>query len=188
MAWLRRVRLSVAPLVAAIALTCPAQGAPVYEPALKAAFLYNFAKFTTWPAETLSLPLSLCVVGDGAVAGALMQITSGRRVEARSVQVYQLSRSANLRNCHVLYLPGDDTQFVADIVESLKGAPVFTVGDGKAVAQAGVVAGLFVERGRMRFVINVGAAHQARLHISSKVLALGLIVKGEAKDEDHVGR
>jgi hypothetical protein len=190
MRWLRRVRLSAAPVVAAAVLACPALGQPVSEPALKAAFLYNFAKFTAWPADTLApgLPLALCVVGDGAIAGTLAQIAKGHAVDGREVRVYQLSRDANLRNCHVLYLPGDDAQFASEIVDSLKTAPVFTVADGKTAVQAGVVAGLFVENGRMRFAINVNAAQRARLHISSKVLALGLIVKADAKDDEHVAR
>jgi hypothetical protein len=179
MRWLRRVRLTAAPILAALMLARPVQAQPVSEAALKAAFLYNFAKFTTWPAETLNGPLALCVVGDGAVAGALEQIVKGRTVDGRDVSVYRLGRDANLRSCHMLYLPGDDAQFAADVVASLKGAPVFTVADGRAAADAGVVAGLFLDHGRMRFAINAAAAQHARLHISSKVLALG---------EDHAGR
>jgi len=175
----RRARLSAAAVLAAAALTCPAQAQPVSEDALKAAFLYNFAKFTTWPAEAPGAPLALCVVGDGAVAGALQQIVHGHTVDGRDVAVHQLGRDANLRSCHVLYLPGDDAQLVASVVAGLKGAPVFTVADGRGAPDAGVVAGLFVEGGRMRFVINVAAAQHARLQISSKVLALG---------EDHARR
>ena len=54
-------------LAAMLALVRPALRAQaVTQPALRAAFLYNFAKFTEWPAN--SLPdgsLTLCVLDEG---------------------------------------------------------------------------------------------------------------------------
>jgi hypothetical protein len=59
-------------VAASVALAAPpsaAQAQTATAPALKAAYLYNFAKFTTWPGEALgpAEPLVLCVLNDRAV-------------------------------------------------------------------------------------------------------------------------
>ena len=51
-------------------------------PALRAAFMYNFAKFTEWPANVIprDQPIVFCVTNDAPTAEALEQIVKGRAV------------------------------------------------------------------------------------------------------------
>jgi hypothetical protein len=65
--------------------------APATESAVKAAFLYNFALFIDWPAETGSGPFTLCVVGEEAVADELTSIARTRTIYGRPVQTRRLS-------------------------------------------------------------------------------------------------
>ena len=70
--------MTAAIAVCAFASSAAAQTATA--PALKAAFLYNFAKFTEWPADALAPgdPLVLCVVNDRAVGDSSSDLTKGR--------------------------------------------------------------------------------------------------------------
>ena len=63
-------------------LAAPAAAQTAAISKVKAAFLYNFAKFAEWPAETLppGQRLQLCVVGDDAVADALEETIRGRAI------------------------------------------------------------------------------------------------------------
>ena len=151
----------------------------VTPPALKAAFLYNFAKFAEWPADSLSGPLTLCVLGDPAVAGALEETAKGRPIDGRDIVVSRV-KSGGLHGCHLLYVPGADAKRAAQILDEVKGAAVFTVGDRNQFPEAGGVAGFFVDGVKMRFAINIDAAQRARLRISSRLLSLAKVVK-----EDH---
>jgi hypothetical protein len=83
-----------------------------------------------------------------------------------------------LASCHVLYLATRDADASATVLAMVKSAPVFTVGDGDGFTDSGGIAQLVTEDGRLRFVINLIAAHQARLAISSKLLGLAKSVKG----------
>jgi hypothetical protein len=173
--------LKIAAVAVALLLAWPAQAQPVEEAALKAAFLYNFAKFTAWPADALpaGAPMNICVMGDGAIAGALKQIIAGRSIDGHDGHVVPIAADGPLRTCHILYVAGDDAHKEADILGSLKGAPVLTVGGTSRFTATGGVARLFVDGGRMRFAVNIDAALRARLHLSSKLLALGLVVKDD---------
>ena len=63
----------------------------VTESALKAAFIFNFAKFTEWPAEVMTTgePLVLCVLGDAAIGEALERAVRSRTVLGHRMDVSQ---------------------------------------------------------------------------------------------------
>src|SRR5436190_6766568 len=89
--------------VAALALhAASAAGQDVTEPALKAAFIYNFAKFTDWPPDALPSTVTFvaCVVGDPPVGAALERATKGRLLSGRTISVSQLAADGPLRTCH----------------------------------------------------------------------------------------
>jgi hypothetical protein len=150
----------------------------VTQPALKAAFLYNFAKFAEWPVDQGSSgPLTLCVLDDSAVEDALAQLVGNGMVNGRTVAVLRGTRSGALRGCHLLYLGDTHPGPAAAILDELKGVPVLIVGDGDQFARSGGMVGLFVEDGRMRFAVNPDAAQRSGVRLSSRLLALAKLVK-----------
>lgn len=146
---------------------------------IKAAFLYNFAKFTQWPAAALApgQRLTLCVVGDRSVADALEMTIKGRLVEGHELSAQVIDVDGPLQSCHLLYVDGRDGQRAAKLIDALRGVPVFSVSDGDRFAENGGIAQLVVERDRMRFAINVTAAERARLHLSSRLLSLAHVIR-----------
>lgn len=148
-------------------------------PTLKAAFVYNFAKFTTWPSDALApgQRLALCVLGDPAVADALEQTIKGRSADGHELTAQIVKPDGPIRSCHVLYAAGLDAKRSAELLDALRGAAVLTVGDTELFGESGGVAQLILENERMRFAINVAAADRARLRLSSKLLSLATIVK-----------
>jgi hypothetical protein len=164
-------------VTAAIALALLCGGAPVAQevtgPALKAAFLFNFVKFTQWPAVALAdtAALTMCVVQDPAVGDALAQAVRNRVVQGREIRVAQPQPGETLRQCHVLYVSGARPA-VEKVVATVADAPVLTVSDVRAFADIGGVAQLHVQQGQLRFAIAVDAARRSGLQISSRLLAL----------------
>jgi hypothetical protein len=153
----------------------------VTAPAVKAAFLYNFAKFTEWPSDTLAprQRLALCVIGDMAVAEALAQTIKGRSIDGHELAMEVVEADGPIRSCHLLFVGGPDVKRSAQLFQALKGAAVFTVSDGDKFAELGGVAQLIPENDRIRFAINVMSAERARLRLSSKLLSLATIVKDQ---------
>jgi hypothetical protein len=146
----------------------------VTEPSLKAAFVYNFAKFTEWPVDVLPATASFtaCVLGDAPVSDALERTVKGRLLSGHSVSVMRVALDGPLRTCHLLYVSGVTPAQVSAIVTIVKGAPVLTISDIDDFAPLGGIAHMFVENGRMRFDLNVDRAKLARLQLSSKLLTL----------------
>ncbi|MES1254565.1 MAG: YfiR family protein [Acidobacteriota bacterium] len=145
--------------------------------AVKAAFIYNFARFTEWPALASAAPIVVCVVGQDAIAAALVKTFGGQSIGGHMLDTRLSQDSATWRACHVLFVADLVTRQSADGLGAVKALPVLTVSDGKGFAQAGGIIELFVEGGRMRFVINVDAVERSRLHISSRLLGLATIFR-----------
>jgi len=168
-------------LAGAIPTSALAAGEVVGATALKAAFLYNFAKFAEWPSAVLRPGdnLRLCVVGDDGVADALGQTINGRGVDNHELTVEVVKFDGPLLSCHLLYVSGLDAKRTSNLLDALNGTPIFTVSDGDRFAEMGGVAQLVQENGRMHFVVNVSAALRAKLKISSQLLSLAKIIKDE---------
>jgi hypothetical protein len=151
--------------------------------AVKAAFLYNFATFAEWPTDSLSpgQRLSLCVVGDSAVADALTETIRGRTVRGHELVVEVLKADGKVLGCHLLYTSGFDMNRTMQLMKTVKGSAVLTVSDGDNFAESGGIAQLILENERMRFAINAAAADRARIRLSSKLLNLAKMVT-EAPD------
>lgn len=178
---------SIAAVVAAILLLGPALAAETETQAtitqLRAAFLFNFAKFMELPPGALphGTPMSLCVVEDERVADALEQMVKGHAVANHPLAVQRRSLKEPLHGCHLVFASGLDSSRSAQVVDALAGIPALSVGDSEAFARAGGMAYLYVEDGRMRFGVNVEAAQRAGVQLSSRLLVLARIVKGGAR-------
>jgi hypothetical protein len=179
----RLVAIGVA-LAASLLCVAPGRAQDVTEPALKAAFIYNFAKFTDWPADALpsATPFNACVLGDAALSDALERAMIGRRLSGREIGVTRVQPGAAVRSCHLLYISGLASTQIEALTASLRGAPVLTISDADDFARIGV-AQVFVESGKMRFNFNLDVAKQARLQLSSKLLALAAHVRGNPGTE-----
>jgi hypothetical protein len=144
---------------------------------VKAAFLYNFAKFTEWPALPAGGALVLCVVGGDAIASALVETVKGQNISGHALEVSRPHDSSSWRSCHLLFIADGETRKSASGLAGIKTLPVLTVSDGKDFSQAGGIIELFVESGRMRFAINMDAAEGSGLRLSSRLLGLAKVIR-----------
>jgi hypothetical protein len=176
----------------ALVLLNAALGVPIHPQApneyqVKAAFLYNFARFIEWPAELFKEvppPLVVGVLGEDPFGSTLDQSLNGKSINGRPLTIKRLKWGQNLRDCHLLFICSSEKKRLAQILESLKGASVVTVSDLSNFCQQGGMIGFTLEENKVRFVINRDVAEQAQLRISSKLLTLAKAVLGER----HVGR
>jgi hypothetical protein len=166
-------RCTVAVLAAFVLCAPAAHTQDVTEPSLKAAFIYNFAKFTEWPADGLpaAAAFNACVLGDQAIGDALERGVKGRTLSSHTIRVLRVQIDGPLRTCHLLFVSGVTAMQIAAIAANVRGMPVLTIGDSDDFSRLGI-AHIFVENGKMRFNLNIEIAKQSRLQLSSKLLAL----------------
>ena len=147
---------------------------------VKAAFLFNFAKFVEWPAQafkTSADPIAICVVGQNLFGSALNDAVSGKTVDGRTFLVRQISGDQPTTGCQILFISSSERKRFHAILAEIKTTGVLTVGEAEDFAADGGIINFRIEAGRVCLQVNVDAADQARLRISSKLLSLAQIVK-----------
>jgi len=145
---------------------------------VKAAFLYNFAKFVEWPERAFSgpdAPMTICVIGDDLFGPALDGLRS-KTVKNRKVVVKRVSGPGEIGGCHVLFISPADDDRMDEILLSLKGHSTLVVGDTERFVRRGGMIGFLMERNRVVFEINENSAKRAGLQISSQLLKLARTV------------
>lgn len=175
MAWTSRYGRGVCGFaLAMLAAMASAAAGPVKEYELKAALLYNFASFTTWPAS-VPAGMTVCVLGSDPFGPALDALAE-KTLRNATVEVRRIKQARDAQGCHVVYLSEAGAGNLAMVLEGLRGMPVLTVADGEDVAQRGVMIGLRLEGSRLVFDVNSATMQAAGLVVSSKLLRLARTV------------
>lgn len=178
--WRQPYALILATLLAfAVAPLDWAQAEPSGEYQLKAAFLFNFAKFVDWPPTSFASPQSpfvLCILGPDPFGHAIDEVLKGKTIANRSVVIERLKSVAQVRQCHMVFVSQSESFHLADIIVALHGACVLLVGEADGFAEAGGTIQFALEDNHVRFLINPDAAARAGLKVSSKLLSLARVV------------
>ncbi len=157
----------------------PPAGLPEYS--VKAAFVYNFARFTEWPEAAFrdaAAPLRLCVLGQDPFDGALDTI-AGKSIGSRELMISYPIWASEARDCHILFISESVRSRLPEIVTHLGGSPVLTIGDTPEVARSGGIIGLENVENRIRFRVNLDAAQRSGLRLSARILNLATSVHSE---------
>jgi hypothetical protein len=154
-----------------------AQAASEYQ--VKAAYVYNFAKFVEWPARDFpspTAPIALCVLDDPSFASELNRIVKGKAVANHPVSVVPVQTPEQSRNCHVLFINSSHDGQSRHIIEVLRDTNVLTVGETKGFVENGGIINFVLQDDHVQFQVNHKAANDAGLSISSRLLALARVV------------
>jgi len=168
------VRVPRVPAIALGFLTLgPALGAQhaFEETRLKAAFVFQFPQWTEWPARALDgrSTLEYCVWPPNPFGPVLRDLVAGELIGGRQLLVRELTPTASLASCHVLFVPGPAGRSLLDRVA---GQPVLTVGDSPRFLDEGGIIQLVRVGNNLRFQISTAAAQRAGLRLSSHLLGL----------------
>ena len=161
-------------------LACGARAEISKEYQLKAAFLYNFAKFVEWPQQRFTSdnePLVIGVFGKNPFGTELENIVRGRKINNHEIVVREINTIEEAKSAHILFFSAAEDKNSGKVLDALRGSGVLTVGETQNFAsQAGMIQFL-LDGDKLRFEINVDAAEQDGLKISAQLLKLASSVR-----------
>jgi hypothetical protein len=162
-----------------------AQSATEYQ--VKAAFLFNFAKFVEWPADAVhgaDAPLQICLLGQDPFGHEFEEVIGDKSVNGHRIEVIHPSGVPQARGCQIIFVASSEKGQVLEILRGLRGASVLTVGDIPGFAEMGGIINFVLDDGRVRFEINMKAAERAHLKLSARLLTVAKrIVTDDARTE-----
>lgn len=165
-------------LAAVLQLSAQAPGFDEYQ--VKAAFLYNFAKFVEWPPGTFANPtdpIGICIVGQNPFGSALEKMVQGKKVGDRAFAVRRLTDTQQASQCQILFIGAAEWKRTHALLEAVKIPGVLTVGESDDFTILGGIIGFRLDGPRVRIKVDIQTAEHAKLRISSKLLSLAEIAK-----------
>jgi hypothetical protein len=140
---------------------------------LKAAFIYQFAKYTKWPKFESNI-ITFCSLEHQEINQALSKLTD-KKVKQQQVKVIILSDiNEAVTLCQVLFIDSSNQNDIDKIFAISPNAPILTIGEGKDFINQGGMITLIQQGLRQRFMINTKRTSTAQLKLSSKLLQLAI--------------
>ena len=151
----------------------------VSEYSVKAAFIYNFARFTQWPAsmeEETKRSIEICVLGEDALSGAISALKDSspslRAMRVRSIPIIAQAQ----KGCHIVFIGNGEEAHVKEYLAELKTTPVLTVSDMPNFVEQGGMIGFVMETSKIKIAINSRAAEEAGLKFDAQLLEIAVSV------------
>ena len=166
-------------VLAGAAVQAGAQGPVFDEYQLKAAYLYNFAKFVEWPPGTFAKSndsISICIIGQNPFGSELEDMVRGNKIGERAVAVRMLPDTQQAGKCHIVFIGATESKRTSALLESLKGGGILTVGDTEDFTALGGIIRFRLDGTHLHIQIALETAERSKIRISSRLLSLAEIV------------
>jgi hypothetical protein len=170
-----RLHLGVALTLLLVSPSLPAQNLFAAEYRAKANYLANFPQFVEWPPDTGpagKTSFLVCVFGEFSFGTFLAEITRGRTVHDRRLEIRWIQKPQELLSCQILFISYSEKKRYKQTLDVVRGGTVFTVGETPEFLDAGGILCFSGQQGTIQFDVNLAAANKAHLKISSQLLAL----------------
>lgn len=150
---------------------------------IKAGYIYNFAKLVEWPATAFpqpDSPIVIGIMGPDPFGPIIDKVLDGKKINGHPFLIKRLKPNADVRECHILFISSALGPHVADTIRLTKDMPVLTISEIPGFADRGGIIHLILEQNKVRFEVNVDAAKEADLNISSRLLVLAKVIQQPA--------
>ncbi len=145
---------------------------------VKAAFVYNFAKFAEWPADRLQegSPIVIGLLSAGGIGNQIAATVRDRQIDHHPIVVRVVTTPVEIRAVHLLFVANSDQARFAELAPGLRETGILTVGEAPDFARTGGVIGFVLSGNKVNFEISPEAAERAGVKLSSQLLKLATIV------------
>ncbi|QJB57230.1 YfiR family protein [Pseudodesulfovibrio sp. zrk46] len=142
---------------------------------LRALFVQRLVKYVNWPEGVGPKP------GEPIIVAATDPESLRPYFKGKSASAFELVQWP-AETYHVLVLTGTPERETAAILKRTNGHPVLTIGQNPVNLRLGIVVNFHMVNGKLKLQINPEAARQSGLSISSKLLKIAQIYRGDVHD------
>ncbi len=177
-----KINLLVEGLFAVLLLTSmsvySASAARFSEHQIKAALLYNFSLFVTWPRyepNKKNQIINYCVLQEGDVERSLHSLMKVDDEKLVSRQFTVLSDLTDISLCHILFINENKNELINEAITLDPGSGILVVSDQPDFINKGGMIGLVRKSTRVEVHINMEEMTAHGFKVSSKLLRLAKV-------------
>lgn len=138
-------------------------------------YVYNFTKYIEWPKDKNNSDFIVGVYGETPAMAMLMKYVSAKHVGQRTIVVKQVSTSAELSSCSIIFLPASETGKLKQLSDELKGKPILIVAEKYGLSKKGASISIYLDEddeNKTKFEMNKTTINVNGLVISTTLLRL----------------
>src|SRR3954468_12411118 len=162
-------------LLLAISPVSSAAHVDATEYGLKSVFLYQFCRFMEWPNSAFSSPgdpLIIGVIGDDPFGSLLNEAVEGETYHGRPIRIEHYRNSREIKRCHILFVSRSEGDQLDQILSSVAGKNIVTVGETDRFLDHGGMIALTADRNKVHLRVNQSSLRSANVDVSSKLLRI----------------
>lgn len=145
----------------------------LHEQQIKAGLLYNFLKYTEWPASHPSMVV--CVFGEDPFEGYL-QPMEGRSVNQMEITLRFIHTVHEMDTCNLLFVNAGERKQWPTLQKALAEKNVLTVSDFEGFAASGGMIEFGKKNEHIDVDLNIDAVNATHLHVRDRLLKLVTVV------------
>ncbi|MBV1931167.1 MAG: YfiR family protein [Porticoccaceae bacterium] len=148
---------------------------------LKAALVYNFARFSQWPENSFSsadTPVALCVQGDQSLIKSF-GLLAKKTLFGRPVSIVVAETLVNPESCNVIFVTGVQRQGLPRLFAAVADQPILTIGEMNGFTDIGGMILFTTVHERLKFSVNLENTEAGGISLSSRLLKLAHVIEGQ---------
>jgi YfiR/HmsC-like len=138
---------------------------------VKVAFIYNFAKFISWPKPATTKSIVIGILGTDPFGPALKSI-KGKTVCNRTLEIRPVLTVKEAQQCDLLFIAQSEKNRLQHWLNILGQLPILTISDLPGFIEQGGMLELTEIDQRIRFAVNLDTIHAASLNLDAQLLNL----------------
>ncbi|MDD5764893.1 MAG: YfiR family protein [Candidatus Marinimicrobia bacterium] len=144
---------------------------------MKAAFIYNFTKYITWPHMDNFNVFRIGLIGDSKIVVPFQQMAEKKMVGNKPIVFRNYDDIQTMSFCHILFISESEGDRIVQILSKLTDRSTLTVGDTPGFCKRGIMTNFFSEGGKVKFEMNTAKLESVGLKASSQLQKLARIIE-----------
>ncbi|MDR3093099.1 MAG: YfiR family protein [Bacteroidales bacterium] len=144
----------------------------------KSLYVFNFVKNIEWPASYQKSNFTIAVLGNSLIYNELKQNIQGKTTGQNGSQVIdvnQVSNISSLKDCHILYIPMQQSNLLGAAKKALAGKPTVIITEKKGLITEGADINLISLDGKLRYELAPKQIESKRLKVNKKLIELAIV-------------
>ena len=148
---------------------------------LKAAYIFNFVRFTDWPTlrDKSNGSLRLNVLNDQKIFDTLYLLSQEKSGQEMGLEVQSCLEDECLKQSSIIFIGKAEDIEYKKLLRFLNGNAVLTISDIPGFSRNGGMIEISQDGNRMTFTINLDTVKKSDLYVSAQLLQLANIIRGD---------
>jgi YfiR/HmsC-like len=141
---------------------------------LHSVFMYSFARYIQWPEDANGGDFSILVFGESPILQELNTLAGKKKIGERPIRVNQISSIAEIRKCNILFVPGDKSALLGDILAKLGDGATLVVTEQTGARGSSIN---FTQKGgKLAFEMNSASLTKRKLRPATELTRLAILI------------